>query len=62
MQCAALVSEGAVQCATAAECVAKSEITFAMLADPEAALTVVFGPRGALETMGPGKVGQGSMG
>ena len=56
MQCAALVSEGAIQCASAAECVAKSDITFAMLSDPEAALAVVFGPQGVLDAIGPNKV------
>lgn len=54
-KCAALVSEGAVMGATPAEVVQKCDITFAMLADPEAALQVVFGASGVLEGLSAGK-------
>lgn len=40
MQCNALVSEGALLGSSPADVVAKCDITFAMLADPEAALKV----------------------
>ncbi len=43
MQCAALVAEGAVQAATAAELVQQVDIAFACLADPAAALQVSRG-------------------
>jgi glyoxylate/succinic semialdehyde reductase len=36
------------QASTAAACVAASDVTIAMLSDPEAALAVVFGPDGVL--------------
>ena len=39
-QCAALVQEGALLAASPAECMAKCDYVFAMLADPEAALQV----------------------
>ena len=54
-KCAPLVDLGAQQASTAAEAVAESDITFAMLADPAAAESVVFGPAGVLEGMSTGK-------
>mmetsp|Transcript_22238 Transcript_22238/g.37162 ORF Transcript_22238/g.37162 Transcript_22238/m.37162 type:complete len:290 (+) Transcript_22238:108-977(+) len=47
-KCAELVQAGAKQASTAAACVAASDVTIAMLSDPEAALAVVFGPDGVL--------------
>jgi 3-hydroxyisobutyrate dehydrogenase-like beta-hydroxyacid dehydrogenase len=54
-KCETLVALGAKQAFTAAEAVAASEITFAMLSDPMAAERVVFGPDGVLEGLVPGK-------
>lgn len=54
-KCAPLVELGAQQAATAAEAVAASDITFAMLADPAAAERVVFDSAGVLEGMSAGK-------
>ena len=54
-KCAPLLDLGAQQASTAAEAVAESDITFAMLADPAAAESVVFGPAGVLEGMSTGK-------
>ena len=50
-----LVDAGATQAATPADVAAASDITFAMLADPAAALEVALGPFGVVEGMGPGK-------
>lgn len=47
--------DGAVVARTPAEVVKQSEITFGMLADPAAALDVVFGESGILEGMSAGK-------
>lgn len=55
VQCDALVAEGAVAASTPAEVVAKCDITFAMLADPQAALEVVFGAEGVLKGLSAGK-------
>ncbi|GIL82520.1 hypothetical protein Vretimale_11943 [Volvox reticuliferus] len=54
-KCEALVSEGA-QCAeTPAAVVESCDVTFAMLADPDAALAAVFGENGVLSAIVPGK-------
>ncbi|GLI70686.1 hypothetical protein VaNZ11_015626 [Volvox africanus] len=54
-KCGALVSEGA-QCAeTPAAVVESCDVTFAMLADPDAALAAVFGENGVLSAIVPGK-------
>ena len=50
-KCSALVKEGAVRCETAAEVVARCDITFGMLSDPPAALSVALGPKGVLESI-----------
>lgn len=54
-KCQPLVDAGATQAATPADVAAASDITFAMLADPVAALEVALGPFGVVEGMGPGK-------
>jgi len=54
-KCQSLVSAGALQAATPAEVAAACDITFAMLADPAAALDVALGPYGVVDGMGPGK-------
>lgn len=54
-KCQPLVDAGATQAATPADVAAASDITFAMLADPAAALEVALGPFGVVEGMGPGK-------
>jgi len=54
-KCAPLVALGAHEATTAAEAVAVSDITFAMLADPQAVERVVFGPGGVLDGMVEGK-------
>jgi 3-hydroxyisobutyrate dehydrogenase-like beta-hydroxyacid dehydrogenase len=54
-RCRQLQEKGAVIAATPAAAVAAADITIAMLADPEAALDVVFADEGVLEAMGPGK-------
>ncbi|EFJ44056.1 hypothetical protein VOLCADRAFT_65267 [Volvox carteri f. nagariensis] len=54
-KCAPLVAEGA-QCAeTPAAVVDSCDVTFAMLADPSAALEAVFGDNGVLAAIAPGK-------
>lgn len=52
---ATLAGEGALVGETAAAVVAACDVTFAMLADPDAALAAVFGPGGVLEGITPGK-------
>jgi glyoxylate/succinic semialdehyde reductase len=47
MQCDPLVAEGAVAAASPCEVVEQCDITFAMLADPEAALKVGAGGIGS---------------
>jgi glyoxylate/succinic semialdehyde reductase len=54
-KCDSLVKEGAEAAASPAEAVSRCDITFAMLADPTAAKNVVFGPKGVLEGLSPGK-------
>lgn len=54
-KCQTLVSEGAHMAETPAAVVSKCHVTFAMLADPEAALAAVFGENGVLAGLSPGK-------
>ncbi len=49
-----LLALGAIPCASPAEVVAASAITFSMVADPEAALEVALGAGGVIEATGPG--------
>lgn len=57
MQCDALRSEGAEVAKTPAAVIAKCDVTYAMLADPDAALAVANGPDGVAAGMKahPGK-------
>jgi len=54
-KCRALVELGAHQGSDPATVVAACDVTFAMLADPQAAEVVCTGQRGVLEGMAPGK-------
>jgi len=54
-KCRSLVEAGALAEASPAKVVAKTDVTFAMLADPAAAESVCFGPEGVLEGMKTGK-------
>ncbi|KAG2432149.1 hypothetical protein HXX76_009072 [Chlamydomonas incerta] len=54
-KCQTLVSEGAKMAETPAAVVSSCDITFAMLADPEAALAAVFGDNGVLKGISAGK-------
>lgn len=54
-KCDELVSEGAGTASTAAEVIAKCDITFGCLADPSAALAAVFNENGVLAGITPGK-------
>ncbi len=54
-KCAELAALGAQVAATPAEVTSSCRISFAMLADPEAAQAVCFGPGGALEGIGAGR-------
>jgi len=55
VKCASLVAQGAKQAKTPEAVTASCDITFAMLADPEAAREVCFGPEGALAGIGEGR-------
>lgn len=54
-KCKDLATEGAQVAASPAEVVAASDITLAMLSDPEACLAVATGPDGVAAAMAPGK-------
>ncbi|KAL4855117.1 Glyoxylate/succinic semialdehyde reductase 2 [Chlorella vulgaris] len=54
-KCKDLATEGAQVAASPAEVVAASDITLAMLSDPEACLAVATGPEGVAAAMAPGK-------
>ena len=54
-KCAALVEAGATLVDTPLEVVMAAEVTFSMLADPQAALAVCFSPSGVIQAVGPGK-------
>lgn len=54
-KCEQLVAEGAVAASTPAEVVQQCDITFAMLADPDAALKAALGPGGVVEGVCAGK-------
>ena len=53
--CASLVAEGARQAASPAALASACDVTFAMLADPAAALAVAKGPGGIAEGLGAGR-------
>ena len=53
-KCAPLVEAGARQVSTPREVAAASEVTLAMVSDPEAALAVALGTDGAAAGLGPG--------
>jgi 3-hydroxyisobutyrate dehydrogenase-like beta-hydroxyacid dehydrogenase len=54
-KCAAAVAAGALQANSARAAAAASDITFAMLSDPEAALAVMQGAEGAAAGLSAGK-------
>ena len=54
-RCESLIRDGASHGETPAEVVANSDITFAMVSDPAAAMELCFGPHGVLEGITPGK-------
>eukprot|EP00271_Cylindrocystis_brebissonii_P014275 TRINITY_DN35584_c0_g1_i1.p1 TRINITY_DN35584_c0_g1~~TRINITY_DN35584_c0_g1_i1.p1 ORF type:complete len:388 (+),score=60.37 TRINITY_DN35584_c0_g1_i1:134-1297(+) len=54
-KCQALVDAGALQGSTPQKVTEACDITFAMLADPDAALEVACGASGAVKGLGPGK-------
>lgn len=54
-KCEPLIEHGARHGASPAEVVVNSDITFAMVADPAAAMELCFGPHGVLEGITPGK-------
>ncbi|PNH10975.1 putative oxidoreductase GLYR1 [Tetrabaena socialis] len=54
-KCDALVAEGALSAPTPADVVAACDVTFGMLADPEAALAAVFNEGGVLAGISAGK-------
>lgn len=54
-KCATLVSEGVLCAETPRAVVDACDVTFAMLADPDAALAAVFGENGVLSAMASGK-------
>eukprot|EP00775_Hariotina_reticulata_P010437 gene10437-10595_t len=54
-KCDALVAEGAVLASSPADIVQQCDITFAMLADPEAALKAALSPGGVVDGITPGK-------
>lgn len=54
-KCGPLVAEGCVAVATPAEVVARCDLTFAMLSDPEVAAAVALGPDGVLDGITAGK-------
>jgi len=54
-KCGPLVAEGCVAVATPAEVVARCDLTFAMLSDPEVAAAVALGPDGVLAGITAGK-------
>jgi 3-hydroxyisobutyrate dehydrogenase-like beta-hydroxyacid dehydrogenase len=54
-KCEPLIKHGARHGASPAEVVANSDITFAMVSDPAAAMELCFGTQGVLEGITPGK-------
>jgi len=54
-KCAPLLDAGATYVETPLEVVVAAEVTFSMLADPQAALAVCFSPTGVIQAVGPGK-------
>ncbi|MCD6525610.1 MAG: NAD(P)-dependent oxidoreductase [Desulfuromonas sp.] len=54
-KCKNLVEAGAKQVSTPLEVVVAADITFGMVSDPAAALSVCFSPHGVIQGVGPGK-------
>ncbi|MFA6686830.1 MAG: NAD(P)-dependent oxidoreductase [Desulfuromonas sp.] len=54
-KCAPLVDAGATYVDTPLEVVVAADVTFSMLADPQAALAVCFSPSGVIQGVKPGK-------
>jgi len=54
-KCAGLEELGATYVETPLEVVSAAEVTFSMLADPQAAMAVCFSPSGVIQAVGPGK-------
>ena len=54
-KCKNLLAAGAKQVSTPLEVVAAADITFCMVSDPQAALSVCFSPHGVIQGVGPGK-------
>jgi 3-hydroxyisobutyrate dehydrogenase/2-hydroxy-3-oxopropionate reductase len=54
-KCKNLVAAGAKQVSTPLEVVAAADITFCMVADPQAAMAVCFSPHGVIQGVCPGK-------
>ena len=54
-KCEPLIKQGARHCASPAEVIANSDITFAMVSDPAAARELCFGKQGVLEGITPDK-------
>ncbi|MEA3464720.1 MAG: NAD(P)-dependent oxidoreductase [Thermodesulfobacteriota bacterium] len=54
-KCKNLIEAGAKQVSTPLEVVAAADITFCMVSDPQAALSVCFSPHGVIQGIGPGK-------
>ncbi|MDD2558177.1 MAG: NAD(P)-dependent oxidoreductase [Desulfuromonadaceae bacterium] len=54
-KCAPLLEAGATFVDTPLEVVIAAEVTFSMLADPQAALAVCFSPSGVIQAVAPGK-------
>ncbi|WP_321530173.1 NAD(P)-dependent oxidoreductase [uncultured Desulfuromonas sp.] len=54
-KCQNLIEAGATQVSTPLEVVAAADVTFCMVADPEAAMAVCFSPHGVIQGVGPGK-------
>lgn len=54
-KCATLEEMGATFVNTPLEVVNAAEVTFSMLADPQAAMAVCFSPSGVIQAVGPGK-------
>ena len=54
-KCKNLLDAGAKQVSTALEVVVAADITFCMVSDPQAALSVCFSPHGVIQGVGPGK-------
>ncbi|OQY16224.1 MAG: 3-hydroxyisobutyrate dehydrogenase [Desulfobacteraceae bacterium 4572_35.1] len=54
-KCENLVQAGAQQVGSALEVIAAADITFCMVSDPQAAMSVCFSPHGVIQGIAPGK-------